>query len=203
MESERILLVFLLFQKMIFRFPTDSNGEESLTYLSYQTLTVTSLFFLTFFSSQWQYEQCMFSRETCMLHSSYSSSSPPSSAPSSPAPVPDSPLAGGLQGNPILLTPHRPAVLGSLPVPIRRWKEVKILNPQRLSPGESTTCWNCWPLDDNNPLARYDFHLSQAVTASLPQFVLQFSAYMLTLYLLEELKVKCIYASANMSMAVL
>ena len=26
---------------------------------------------------------------------------------------------------------------------------------------------------------RYDFHLSQAVTASLPQFVLQFSAYML------------------------
>ena len=27
--------------------------------------------------------------------------------------------------------------------------------------------------------ARYDFHLSQAVTASLPQFVLQFSAYML------------------------
>ena len=49
----------------------------------------------------------------------------------------------------------------------------------------------CWSLsDDKNPLGRYDFQLSQAVTASLPQFVLQFSAYMLTLYLLEELKVK-------------
>jgi len=37
-------------------------------------------------------------------------------------------------------------------------------------------------------MARYDFHLSQAVTASLPQFVLQFSAYMLVLYMLEALK---------------
>ena len=39
-----------------------------------------------------------------MHHSSYSSSSPPSSAPSSPVPVPASPLAGGLQGDPILIT---------------------------------------------------------------------------------------------------
>jgi len=42
--------------------------------------------------------------------------------------------------------------------------------------------------DATTILARYDFHLSQAVTASLPQFVLQFSAYMLVLYMLETLK---------------
>jgi hypothetical protein len=33
---------------------------------------------------------------------------------------------------------------------------------------------------------RYDFHLSQAVTASLPQFVLQFSAYMLVLIIIRR-----------------
>ena len=37
---------------------------------------------------------------------------------------------------------------------------------------------------------RYDFHLSQAVTASLPQFVLQFSAYMLVSLLLSKIKVE-------------
>ena len=37
--------------------------------------------------------------------------------------------------------------------------------------------------------SRYDFHLSQAVTASLPQFCLQFSSYMVILYLVETLKV--------------
>ena len=37
---------------------------------------------------------------------------------------------------------------------------------------------------------RYDFHLSQAVTASLPQFVLQFSAYMLVSLLLFKVKVE-------------
>jgi len=42
--------------------------------------------------------------------------------------------------------------------------------------------------DPTTIMARYDFHLSQAVTASLPQFVLQFSAYMLVLYMLEALK---------------
>merc|ERR1711892_897053 len=42
--------------------------------------------------------------------------------------------------------------------------------------------------DPTTILARYDFQLSQAVTASLPQFCLQFSAYMVILYLLETLK---------------
>merc|ERR1719225_1859634 len=42
--------------------------------------------------------------------------------------------------------------------------------------------------DPTTILARYDFHLSQAVTASLPQFCLQFSSYMVILYLLETLK---------------
>jgi len=42
--------------------------------------------------------------------------------------------------------------------------------------------------DPTTILARYDFQLSQAVTASLPQFCLQFSAYMIILYLLETLK---------------
>jgi len=42
--------------------------------------------------------------------------------------------------------------------------------------------------DPSTILARYDFQLSQAVTASLPQFCLQFSAYMVILYLLETLK---------------
>ena len=36
--------------------------------------------------------------------------------------------------------------------------------------------------------ARYDFQLSQAITASLPQFCLQFGAYMVILYMLETLK---------------
>ena len=36
--------------------------------------------------------------------------------------------------------------------------------------------------------SRYDFQLSQAVTSSLPQFCLQFTAYMITLYMLESLK---------------
>ena len=40
----------------------------------------------------------------------------------------------------------------------------------------------------NVPSPRYDFQLSQAVTAALPQFCLQFSAYMVILYLLETLK---------------
>jgi len=42
--------------------------------------------------------------------------------------------------------------------------------------------------DPTTILARYDFHLSQAVTASLPQFCLQFGSYMVILYLLETLK---------------
>merc|ERR1712142_413029 len=42
--------------------------------------------------------------------------------------------------------------------------------------------------DPTTILARYDFQLSQAVTASLPQFCLQFSGYMIILYLLETLK---------------
>merc|ERR1719228_1339301 len=42
--------------------------------------------------------------------------------------------------------------------------------------------------DPSTLLARYDFQLSQAVTASLPQFCLQFAAYMVTLYMLESLK---------------
>ena len=37
---------------------------------------------------------------------------------------------------------------------------------------------------------RYDFHLSQAVTASLPQFVLQFSAYMLVSLVLSKVNVE-------------
>ena len=35
--------------KAFLRFPTDSNGEESLTYLSYQTLTVILTFVSNFF----------------------------------------------------------------------------------------------------------------------------------------------------------
>merc|ERR1740137_454086 len=42
--------------------------------------------------------------------------------------------------------------------------------------------------DPTTILARYDFQLSQAVTASLPQFCLQFGSYMVILYLLETLK---------------
>merc|ERR1711962_914175 len=42
--------------------------------------------------------------------------------------------------------------------------------------------------DPTTVLARYDFQVSQACTASLPQFVLQFSAYLLVLYMLETLK---------------
>jgi len=42
--------------------------------------------------------------------------------------------------------------------------------------------------DPTTILARYDFQLTQAVTASLPQFTLQFGAYMLILYMLETLK---------------
>ena len=37
---------------------------------------------------------------------------------------------------------------------------------------------------------RYDFNISSAVTASLPQFTLQFSAYIIILYMLETLKVR-------------
>jgi hypothetical protein len=36
---------------------------------------------------------------------------------------------------------------------------------------------------------RYDFNISSAVTAPLPQFTLQFSAYIIILYMLETLKV--------------
>ena len=39
-----------------------------------------------------------------------------------------------------------------------------------------------------NHTTRYDFQLSQAITASLPQFCLQFAAYMVILYMLETLK---------------
>jgi len=42
--------------------------------------------------------------------------------------------------------------------------------------------------DPTTILARYDFQLNQAVTASLPQFCLQFAAYMVILYMLETLK---------------
>jgi len=42
--------------------------------------------------------------------------------------------------------------------------------------------------DPTTILARYDFQLGQAVTASLPQCCLQFSAYMMILYMLETLK---------------
>jgi hypothetical protein len=38
-------------------------------------------------------------------------------------------------------------------------------------------------------LWRYDFNISSAVTAPLPQFTLQFSAYIIILYMLETLKV--------------
>merc|ERR1719244_324526 len=42
--------------------------------------------------------------------------------------------------------------------------------------------------DPTTILARYDFQMGQAVTASLPQACLQFSAYMMILYMLETLK---------------
>eukprot|EP00092_Neocalanus_flemingeri_P038085 GFUD01041455.1.p1 GENE.GFUD01041455.1~~GFUD01041455.1.p1 ORF type:complete len:775 (+),score=224.78 GFUD01041455.1:337-2661(+) len=42
--------------------------------------------------------------------------------------------------------------------------------------------------DPTTLLARYDFQMSQAITASLPQFCLQFAAYMVILYMLETLK---------------
>jgi len=42
--------------------------------------------------------------------------------------------------------------------------------------------------DPTTLLARYDFQMSQAITASLPQFCLQFGAYMVILYMLETLK---------------
>eukprot|EP00090_Calanus_glacialis_P026119 TRINITY_DN4096_c0_g1_i7.p1 TRINITY_DN4096_c0_g1~~TRINITY_DN4096_c0_g1_i7.p1 ORF type:complete len:770 (-),score=237.96 TRINITY_DN4096_c0_g1_i7:508-2817(-) len=42
--------------------------------------------------------------------------------------------------------------------------------------------------DPTTILARYDFQVSQAVTASLPQFCLQFGSYMVILYMLETLK---------------
>ena len=36
--------ILLFISPRLFRFPTDSNGEESFTYLSYQTLTVMLTF---------------------------------------------------------------------------------------------------------------------------------------------------------------
>jgi len=56
--------------KLPLMFPTDSNGEESLTYLSYQTLTVI-------LSISPGCEKCMFPRATFMRRSSFSSCSPP------------------------------------------------------------------------------------------------------------------------------
>ncbi len=44
-------------------------------------------------------------------------------------------------------------------------------------------------LDILDVLWRYDFNISSAVTAPLPQFTLQFSAYIIILYMLETLKV--------------
>jgi len=42
--------------------------------------------------------------------------------------------------------------------------------------------------DPTTMLARYDFNIASAVTSSLPQFSLQFSAYIIIIYLLETLK---------------
>jgi len=113
-------------------FPTDSDGEESLTYLSYQTLTgdlYAPLLLLILLSSL----LCSLLACSCSRLSS------------------------------------------------RWWIARDLASPEKELEGGQDP-------EPTEALARYDFQLSQAVTASLPQFVLQFSAYMLTLYLLEELK---------------
>jgi len=118
--------------KLPLMFPTDSNGEESLTYLSYQTLTgdlYAPLLLLILLSSL----LCSLLACSCSRLSS------------------------------------------------RWWIARELASPEKELEGGQDP-------EPTEALARYDFQLSQAVTASLPQFVLQFSAYMLTLYLLEELK---------------
>jgi len=118
--------------KLPLMFPRDSNGEESLTYLSYQTLTgdlYAPLLLLILLSSL----LCSLLACSCSRLSS------------------------------------------------RWWIARDLASPEKELEGGQDP-------EPTEALARYDFQLSQAVTASLPQFVLQFSAYMLTLYLLEELK---------------
>ena len=61
----------------------------------------------------------------------------------------------------------------------------------RQSLQDQTTILGRYFLDSNTffqPFIRYDFQLSQAVTASIPQFCLQFGSYMVILYMLETLK---------------
>lgn len=55
------------------------------------------------------------------------------------------------------------------------------VKPEREVPGQHDQ-------DPTTLLARYDFNIASAVTSSLPQFSLQFAAYIIILYMLETLK---------------